>query len=162
MELLYLLERSDYMDCAKILNNVKSIIKLYDEMSEDVCRELSISKIEMDILAFLTNNKDFDTASSIVEMRMIPKANVSQGVELLIKKGFLIRRPDTGDRRKIHLSVTLAAKTTVERILNMQEAFSKIIFDGFSEDEKESFSSFNSRIAQNSVNKIKELKNGKK
>lgn len=150
------------MDCSKMLFNVKSVMKLYDNMSACVCSELSISRIEMDILAFLANNRDFDTASSIVEIRMIPKANVSQGVELLIKKGFITRHHDKTDRRKIHLSITGKAKNTVEKILLMQEQYLAAMFSGFTDNEKEVFSSFNTRISENSVNKLKEIKNGKK
>lgn len=150
------------MDCTKMLFNVKSIMKLYDNLSDSVCRDLSISRIEMDILAFLENNKAFDTASAIVEIRMIPKANVSQGVELLINKGFLTRRHDTGDRRKIHLKITAKAKPTVKKILLMQEQYLNVMFNGFSEKEKFDFTDFNSRISENSMNSLREMKNGKK
>ena len=43
--------------------------------------------------------------ADIVERRMLPKGNVSAGVETLVQKGLLMRRQDQTDRRKIHLSL---------------------------------------------------------
>lgn len=143
-----------------MLHNIKSVTTLYDALSARICEELSISRIEMDILAFLANNKAYDTASSIVEIRMIPKANVSQGVELLIKKGLIKRRQYKEDRRKIHLLITDKAVSFVEKILAMQEHYLSVMFAGFTDEEKEAFASYNNRISENSANKLKEKSNG--
>lgn len=148
------------MNCTEMLHNIKSVTTLYDALSARICEELSISRIEMDILAFLANNKAYDTASSIVEIRMIPKANVSQGVELLIKKGLIKRRQYKEDRRKIHLLITDKAGIFVEKILAMQEHYLSVMFAGFTDKEKEAFASYNNRISENSANKLKEKRNG--
>ena len=83
----------------EMLDRMRCIVKLYDRLSAKVCEKWKINRTEMDVLAFLNNHPDFDTARDIVEIRMLPKANVSLAVESLIQKGYLARRIDerTGD-----------------------------------------------------------------
>lgn len=145
-----------------IITNLNYTVKLYDRMGQSVCAEFLLTRAEMDVLAFLANNPEKDTARDIVELRMIPKANVSQAVELLMHKNLLTRRQDTQDRRKIHLSLTESAATPVMRILDMQRNFFSVLFNGFSEAEQEQYFSLNKKIAQNAANARKGNLNGQK
>ena len=81
------------------------MMKLYEKYLEDVQMKHRLSHIEIAIIGFLYNNPERDTAADIVERRMLPKGNVSAGVETLVQKGLLMRRQDQTDRRKIHLSL---------------------------------------------------------
>lgn len=145
-----------------MITNLNYTAKLYDRMGQSVCTEFLLTRTEMDVLAFLANNPEKDTARDIVELRMIPKANVSQAVELLMHKNLLTRRQDTQDRRKIHLSLTEAAAAPVVRILSMQRNFFSVLFNGFSEAEQEQYFSLNKKIAQNAANARKGNLNEKK
>ena len=80
--------------------------RLYEEQFEEICQKYQITQNEADILAFLANNPDYDTARDIVEIRMITKSYISKSVENLIKKGFLVRTLDKHDRRLIQLHLT--------------------------------------------------------
>ena len=91
---------------AEFLLHIRRVIRLYESLNRQVCDTWHITQIETDIIAFLKNNPEKDTARDIVEFRMLQKGNVSQAVEDLIQKGFLARRPDERDRRRIHLSLT--------------------------------------------------------
>ena len=72
----------------KILVSGQQMKRLYEKQFEEVCRRYKITQNEADIIAFLANNPDYDTAKDIVEMRMIVKSYISKSVENLIKKGF--------------------------------------------------------------------------
>ena len=85
-----------------ILLKSRAAGKLYEKMFGKIRLQYGMTQLEIDILAFLKNNPGLDTASDIVNYRMLPKANVSQAVEFLIQKGFVGRRTDEQDRRKIH------------------------------------------------------------
>ena len=65
---------------------------------------------EVQVLLFLANHPGNDTARDVVELRGLPKSQVSRAVDLLVSRGFLQRRPDETDRRVIHLAITEAGK----------------------------------------------------
>ena len=68
---------------ADVLNGVRQILKRYDQSLGGVCADFGMTRIETDILAFLYNHPQNDTAADVVRMRMLPKGNVSQGVDAL-------------------------------------------------------------------------------
>ena len=133
----------------ELLSSMRSIGKLYGSYFEPVCQKHNINHGEADILAFLANNPNLNTARDIVEYRMIPKANVSQTVDSLIQKGLLSRSGDPNDRRRIHLSITDSGNLIVPDIQNAQKDFLHTLFSGFSEDEFQTFQELNMRIISN-------------
>ena len=86
---------------------IRGVIKLYEKMLKRVCTEHHLTVIEADVISFLQNNPEKDTAADIVELRMLSKGAVSKAVESLIQKSLLDRRPDQQDRRRIHLILRL-------------------------------------------------------
>ena len=80
---------------------LRSLFRLYDKMLKRVCTEHDLTLVEGDIISFLRNNPEKDTAADIVELRMLSKGAVSKGVEALIQKSLLERIPDMEDRRRI-------------------------------------------------------------
>ena len=85
----------------------------------------------------------------IVELRMLPKSNVSVAVESLIQRGLLCRRQDTADRRRIHLSLTNSAAPLLEDVLAVMPRFTACALSGFTAEETHDFEQFYYRIAQN-------------
>lgn len=138
-----------------ILNGLRNMSRLYDKFSLPLCEEKGIAKAEMDVLAFLSNHKGKDTARDIEKMRMMPKANVSQAVEALIRKQFLIRVPDKSDRRKIHLLITENAESAVGAVHKMQREFFAALFGDFTDEEFSSFKSAVEKITENASNALK-------
>lgn len=132
-----------------LLVNIRRIIKLYDSLLKPVCDQYGLVPIEATIISFLYNNPDRDTAADIVELRMLSKSNVSQAVESLIQKSLLLRRQDTEDRRRIHLSLTSESSPITQKIEEVRENFRKQIFQGFTKEEEKQFTRFNERIAEN-------------
>ena len=111
--------------------------------------QYGMTQLEIDILAFFKNNPGLDTASDIVNYRMLPKANVSQAVEFLIQKGFVGRRTDEQDRRKIHLELLPGAEEAVCKILDAQSHFFDLLFEGMTEKERQQYLSLTLQIAEN-------------
>ena len=132
-----------------LLVNIRRIIKLYDSLLKPVCDQYGLVPIEATIISFLYNNPGRDTAADIAELRMLSKSNVSQAVESLIQKSLLLRRQDTEDRRRIHLSLTSESSPITKKIEEVRENFRKQIFQGFTKEEEKQFTRFNERIAEN-------------
>jgi MarR family transcriptional regulator for hemolysin len=123
--------------------------RLYEKQFEEICRRYQITQNEADIIAFLANNPDFDTARDIVEMRMIAKSYISKSVENLIKKGFLVRISDKEDRRIIHLQLTNSSIPIIDDARLKQKEFVETLFVGMDAYEIETFESLLTKIFDN-------------
>ncbi len=134
---------------ADFVSSMRRLFKLYDHSLESICEEYRLSQVEITIISFLHNNPSKDMASHISELRGLPKGNVSQGVESLIKKGLLTRTPDRQDRRKIHLALQPPSLPIVEKIEVTKKEFLRQMFAGFTEEEIACWHSLNRRLAEN-------------
>lgn len=132
-----------------ILLLIRGLGKLNDKCLETVRKEYELSQIEVTIMGFLHNNPGKDTVGEIAYWRMLPKGNVSQGVESLIQKRLLQRICDKDDRRKIHLQITEQAKDIVRGIDKARKKKNEKIFLGFSEEEKKLYFQLNGKILEN-------------
>ena len=128
---------------------VRYMMKLYEKSLEDVQIKYQLSHIEIAIIGFLYNNPEKDTAADIVERRMLPKGNVSAGVETLVQKELLIRRQDQADRRKIHLSLLEKALPIIREIDEINQNFREQIFKNFSEEELKNYEAMNELLLKN-------------
>lgn len=136
-------------DTRGILHNSFVIKKAYDSLWDSVCETFGLTRAEIDVIAFLAHNPDFDTARDIVDYRMIAKSHVSKAVDSLMDRGYVTRTQDEHDRRCIHLTLTEQASEAVHAILTRQEEFARALEEGFTQEEMEQFSAIAERIAKN-------------
>lgn len=134
-----------------ILLLMRRLFKLHERNLEKIRTKYRLSLLEIKIISFLYNNPGKDTVGHISQLRMIPKGNVSQGVDSLIQRSLLRRAQDKQDRRRIHLTLTDASLPIVEDIRTANEAFCRQIFSGFSKEELAQFSQLNQRLMQNLI-----------
>ena len=132
-----------------ILLSIRGIMKLYDQYMEEIRVQHQLSQIEITIISFLHNHPGRDTARDICEMRMLPKGNVSLGVESLIQKALLFRTPDEQDRRRIHLSLTEYSVPIVKEIEIAKEKFLKELFQGLTPQEIDLYRKITNTIIEN-------------
>ena len=123
--------------------------KLYSGSINVVAVEFGMSKVEVDVLLFLHNNPQYDTARDIVEYRHIAKSYVSKAVELLVKRGALSIREDEKDRRISHLEVTKEAAVPLKKALEAQAGVMEKIFRGITAEEKQMFEKILCRMSSN-------------
>lgn len=142
------------MNNTEILKFSRSIFLLYERATSQVLEKTGLSQLELDILAFLHNNPEMDTASHIIEYRMLPKANVSQAVDSLTRKGLVVSRRDDSDRRRFHLTPTEAAAPIIEKVLDAQRVFRDLMFADFSESERALYNSMTMRISENAKKQL--------
>ncbi|MBQ4088524.1 MAG: MarR family transcriptional regulator [Clostridia bacterium] len=142
------------MNNTEILKFSRSIGLLYEQTISRALENTGLTQLELDILAFLHNYPEMDTASHIVEYRMLPKANVSQAVDSLTRKELLVSRRDECDRRRFHLTPTENAGPIIEKILAAQQAFRDLMFVDFTETERELYNSMTMRISENAKKQL--------
>ncbi|MBM6854264.1 MarR family transcriptional regulator [Mediterraneibacter glycyrrhizinilyticus] len=128
---------------------LRGMLKLYEKMLKRVCMAHDLAVTEADILGFLKNNPEKDTAADISELKMLSKGAVSKAVDSLIGKGLLSREPDKQDRRRIHLKITPEAAPVIEDITKVQNDYWNIMFEGFSEEEYRTYEKLRSRHFEN-------------
>ena len=133
----------------ELFMGIRSLFRLYDKMLKQVCTEHDLTVIEADIISFLQNNPEKDTAADIVELRMLSKGAVSKAVESLIQKSLLERLPDTEDRRKIHLKLKPQAGSVTASIDIVREKFIDTVLEGFTKDEVGLYRQFFDRLTEN-------------
>ena len=141
----------------RTLENVRGVLRLYQRAERGVCARHGLSQTQVDIIAFLHNNPERDTAADIVELRMMRKSNVSLAVDSLMRKGMVRREPDGGDRRRIHLKLTDAAEQLTPEIAKSREAMLAQLFQGFTPEEKASYLRLTQRIFENAASAQEDL-----
>lgn len=113
----------------------KAAKQLYEGMFAGLCRENALNQLQMDVLLFLANNPEYDTAQNICDLRGLAKSNVSNAVEALVQRGLLDRRTDAKNRRVIHLRIQPTAEQLIAAAQACQRAFFSLLVAGLSEQE---------------------------
>ena len=86
-----------------IAATTRKFLLAYNTVCKPFCRELGLPQTSFDILMFLGNNPEHNTASDIVEIRNIKANLISVNVDRLVRDGYLTRHAVKGDRRKVEL-----------------------------------------------------------
>lgn len=125
----------DYKFDGSFLYYVRLIKKLYEQTLSRVADACGLSLPEADVLSFLCENLEFDTARDVALYREVSRAYVSKAVESLVSKGILCIQHDKTDRRYQHLKITEKAKPLTERLHNAQLSFYGTVINGLSDEE---------------------------
>ncbi len=131
----------------------RNFYQAYCIRCKSLCRELRMPQTAFDILMFLANNPDYNTAKDIVELRGLKANLVSVNVERLGREGYLERNDFPGDRRKTVLACTPKAQPIIRRGEELQEEFFRDIFRDVDEASRENFHRVMEQVDRN-LNKI--------
>ena len=77
----------------------KTITSCYEKVTGSVCEKYQLTHMEYDILMFLHNNPQHNTAAEIVKVRKSTKSHVSSSLKNLESRG-LIERIQSADNEK--------------------------------------------------------------
>ena len=125
------------------------ITKKYTSLFEPVLKKYGLSQAEVDVLAFLHNNPEYNHAQDIVDVRGISKGHVSMAVEKLVHKGYLDRQPDPHNRRCNILTIDASAKKLVNEIIAIQNTFNQTAYTAVRDEDKAVFHEVLYQIYQN-------------
>ena len=112
-------------------------------------RKFDLTQLEVDILLFLRNNPEFNTARDIVELRGFSKSNVSTSLEALRLRQFLTVRPDPDSRRVRRIFLREEKRDVVEALARRQQETLGRLTDGFSPEELAEMQRFLDRMEEN-------------
>lgn len=117
----------------------RKLLEVYNDACKPLCKKLKLPQTAFDILMFLANNLQYQTARDIVKIRNIKANLVSINVDRLVQEGYLIREEVKGDRRKTKLICTKQAQQVIKQGQKLQRNFVDQIFVNISEEEKQVF-----------------------
>lgn len=123
--------------------------KLLDEQSTELRQKYDMKKAELEILYFLSRCGSHNTSTDIHTRLMMNRGHISQAVDSLCRRRFIIAIPDEKDRRYIHYKVLDSAKEIVEEMAERRETINKQILKGISEEELKAFQEVSLKIKKN-------------
>lgn len=123
--------------------------KKYAQMMEPICQTHGLTKNELDVVLFLSNNPEYDRAADIVAHRGMVKSHVSLSVAELEKKGLLTRIADPEDRRAVRLKLTEPANRIAEAGKTAQRKFFGQIFAGLTQEDMAIWQELMNRVCRN-------------
>lgn len=112
-----------------------AIKALYSRCVEPVCEQYGITRMELDILLFLSNNPRLDTAADIVAHRHLCKSQVSTSLRLMEQRGLISKSYTENNRKSVHLSCLPEAVGMIRDGKAAQSHFFRILFQDFTEEE---------------------------
>lgn len=111
--------------------------KLYEKMFQSTASEIQLTQNEIDVLLFLHNNKQLDTAKDIADYRSLSKSMISKSVDSLIKRRYLSYKTDESDKRSIHLKLEPAANLDIQKLLKIQSNYFRILSNDITMEESQ-------------------------
>ena len=115
----------------------KTITTYYELLSGEVCDRYGLTQMEYDILMFLHNNPQHNTAAEIVKIRKSTKSHVSTSLKKLENKGLVEKIQSENNKKHIEIVLLDKAKLIVEAGTNVQKQFAQTVLSGLTVEEKQ-------------------------
>ena len=127
-------------------------MKAYETFCQPVCKKYQLSQTSFDVLMFLANNPEYNTARDICEIRGIRTGIASVAVDLLVKSGYIQRQPDASDRRITRLILTEKSEEFVQSGRLSQREFGMQMTAGISKEEMDAYMKTAQKFRANILN----------
>ena len=134
------------MEIQQYLSFVKKSEAVYQKFCQNVIRDWDLNPTSFQVIMFVANNPQFNTARDLCRMRGIKTGIASVAIEQLIQTGLLERRTDISDRRIQRLYVTPAAGKLVEQGREVQKEYARAITGALTEEEAETYFRLNEKL----------------
>lgn len=136
----------------------KTITSYYELLSGAVCEQYGLTQMEYDILMFLYNNPQHNTAAEIVKVRKSTKSHVSTSLKSLEDKDLIKRIQSTDNKKHITIVLLEQSKCIVEAGINTQKQFAQNVLSGLTEEERLMCIKVFHKICNNAEERLREHK----
>lgn len=127
-------------------------MKAYETFCQPVCKKYQLNQTSFDVLMFLANNPEYNTARDICEIRGIRTGIASVAIDLLVKSGYIQRQPDASDRRITRLILTEKSEEIVQSGRLSQREFGMQMTAGISKEEMDAYMKTAQKFRANILN----------
>ena len=134
-------------------------LSAYTKICRPVCQQYDISQTSLDILVFLADHNELNTAKDICMNTGIKKNLVSMNVEKLVAGDFIRRESDPSDRRVVHLIVTEKASPVIEKGREIKKYFKEAFIKDIDEEDYKIYRKCIEKITDNIEELYKNINN---
>lgn len=128
--------------------------RLLEEQSMELRDKYGLKRAELEILYYLSHCGNQNTSSDIHRTLMMNRGHISQAVDQLCRKKYIVAIPDNDDRRYVHYETTEQAVELIDELTRRREEIHNRILKGISASELETFRRVFEKISEN----MKEIK----
>lgn len=139
-----------------IIRSGRGVREAHDAVIARAARQCGITRPEADVLLFLSNNPELNTARDVARYRGFSKAYVSKAIEPLARKGLLSICTDPRDRRRQLLTITGGAEIA-RQLCQEQQRFLRSMAQGIPEADLEAFMRATEAMCSNAKNYLHEV-----
>lgn len=136
----------------------KTITSYYELLSGEVCDRYGLTQMEYDILMFLHNNPQQNTAAEIVKIRKSTKSHVSTSLKKLENKGLVEKIQSENNKKHIEIVLLDQAKLIVEAGTDVQKQFAQTVLSGLTVEEKQLCIRIFDKICNNAEEHLRKYK----
>jgi DNA-binding MarR family transcriptional regulator len=136
------------MDVAKTGHILRMIISNINNVISEKVEPYGIKGGQFEYFLFIYQNEGINQ-SQLAKIKNVGKASVTKAVKILEENDFIYREVDEKDKRNYKLYPSQKGKKYVDSMLEQRTAMEEIIFESFSEKEKETLVSLLSRMLKN-------------
>ena len=133
----------------------KTITSCYELLAKDICDKYKLTQMEYNILMFLHNNPQYNTAADIVKIRKCTKSHVSTSIKELETKGYIKRVQNPNNKKQIEIILSNKALPIIEDGIKTQKIFAQNILNGLTEQEKRTFIDVFNKVCNNAEKYLK-------
>ena len=123
--------------------------KLLEEQSIELRRKYDMTRAELEILYFLSRSGIHNTSTDIHRQLMMNRGHISQAVDSLCRKNYIIAIPDQNDRRYVHYEISDYAGELIQEMTARREIMNRRILNGVSEEELKVSCNVSEKIRKN-------------
>lgn len=113
--------------------------KLLEEQSAELRQKYDMKRAELEILYYLSHCGQHNTSTDIHQQLMMNRGHISQAVDHLCKKKYIVAIPDQQDRRYVHYEISESANELILELTRRREEINKEILKDVSDEELEVF-----------------------
>lgn len=101
----------------------------------EIRKKYDLKTVEIEVLCYLTCCQQANTPTDIYRHLRLNRGHISQAIDRLYRRGYLLAEPDMDDRRIMHYTVNAEAEEVVKGIAVVRREMDVKLFEGVSEEE---------------------------
>ncbi|MCD8365565.1 MAG: MarR family winged helix-turn-helix transcriptional regulator [Clostridiales bacterium] len=129
---------------------------LLSRQMNSLCKKYHLRLTDIEVLFYLKNNTEKNTASDIQKNLHINKGYVSQIVKNLIKEDYLTVTAGEKDHRYMHYTITEKTHDITDEHQRIWDLLGRKLFEGISTEDRETFDKVVNTIYENITEMLNE------
>lgn len=123
--------------------------RLYEKIMDPILSSNELPRIEIEILLFLANHPEYNTATSIVSHKGYTKSHVSTALKHLELTGYISKKHPANNKKTYCLHIEDKAMTLIQEAQQYKKKFSEVLCKDLSDESLRNLWDCLTRIAEN-------------